>query len=313
MLGLFRSRLPIDRDEYDWLLAVFAWLVQKVDRDKAYREARTILPTVDFFPPSRIEGHARALELFGQVRAHAGMEGWPCELIAGEAERETRIAPGHALKHAYSPPGGTFGHDGTSFVITYNPSALARPADLVATFAHELSHYLIHADGSMPPGGAELEELATQSEGCVADERTDRLYVGEENVGVWRFDARASGPVAGTKIAAADGKTLTIDVEGVAIAAEGEGNGGYLLVSSQGDHAYAVYRLSDEAFVGRFRLTPGKYGSTEETDGIELVTGDFGPDYPGGLFIAQDGYNPPKAQNFKFAAWADIRAALKLD
>lgn len=37
MLGLFRSRLPIDRDEYDWLLAVFAWLVQTVDRDKAYR------------------------------------------------------------------------------------------------------------------------------------------------------------------------------------------------------------------------------------------------------------------------------------
>lgn len=156
-------------------------------------------------------------------------------------------------------------------------------------------------------------KLATQSEGCVADERTHRLYVGEEDVGVWRFDARADGPVAGTKIAAADTQRLVADVEGVAIAAEGDGNGGYLLVSSQGDHAYAVYRLSDERFVGRFRLTPGKFGSTEETDGIELITGDFGPDYPGGLFIAQDGYNPPKAQNFKFAAWADIKAALKLD
>ena len=161
MLGLFRSRLPIDRDEYDWLLAVFAWLVQTIDRDKAYREARTILPTIDFFPPSRLEGHARAVELFEQVRGHAGMEAWPCRLVAGEAERETRIAPGHALKHEYSAPGGTFGHDGSGYVITYNPSALARPADLVATFAHELSHYLIHADGSMPPGGAELEEHAT--------------------------------------------------------------------------------------------------------------------------------------------------------
>jgi len=161
MLGLFRSRLPIDRDEYDWLLAVFAWLVQRVDRDKAYRAARTILPSSDFFPPSRLEGHARAVELFEQVRAHAEMESWPCRLVAGEAERETRIAPGHALKHENSPPGGTFGHDGSDYVITYNPSAVARPADLVATFAHELSHYLIHADGSMPPGGAELEEHAT--------------------------------------------------------------------------------------------------------------------------------------------------------
>ena len=161
MLSLFRARLPIDRDEYDWLLAVFAWLIQTVDRDRAYREARTILPTDEFFPPSRLQGHDRAVELFDQVRGHAGMAGWACELVAGAAERETRIAPGHALKHDYSPPGGTFGHDGNGVVITYNPSALARPADLVATFAHELSHYLIHADGSMPPGGADLEEHAT--------------------------------------------------------------------------------------------------------------------------------------------------------
>ena len=168
--------------------------------------------------------------------------------------------------------------------------------------------------GAAPTGKiVRTMKLATQSEGCVTDERTNRLYVGEENAGVWRFDARAAGPIAGTKIAAADGQTLVIDAEGVAIAAEGGANGGYLLVSSQGDHAYAVYRLSDEAYVARFPITPGKFGSTEETDGIELITGDFGPDYPGGLFIAQDGYNPPRAQNFKFPAWADIKAALKLD
>lgn len=73
MLGLFRSRLPIDRDEYDWLLAVFAWLVQTVDRDQAYRAAHAILPTADFFPPSRLEGHARAVELSGRC---AHMQGW---------------------------------------------------------------------------------------------------------------------------------------------------------------------------------------------------------------------------------------------
>ena len=168
--------------------------------------------------------------------------------------------------------------------------------------------------GAAPTGKlVRTMKLATQSEGCVADERTHRLYVGEEAAGVWRFDARPDGPVAGTRIAAADGQQLVADVEGVAIAAEGEGDGGYLLVSSQGDHAYAVYRLSDEAFVGRFRIAPGRFGATEETDGIEVLTGDFGPDYPGGLFIAQDGYNPPRAQNFKFAAWADIKSALQLD
>ena len=54
-------------------------------------------------------------------------------------------------------------------------------------------------------------------------------------------------------------------------------------------------------------------GSTEETDGIDVVTGDFGSDFPGGLFVAQDGQNAPSAQNFKLAAWADIKAALGLE
>jgi 3-phytase len=169
--------------------------------------------------------------------------------------------------------------------------------------------------GAAPTGTVvRTMKLATQSEGCVVDERTRRLYVGEENAGVWRFDARADGPVAGTMLAAADGQKLVIDVEGVTLAPEGVGNGGYLIVSSQGDHAYSVYRLADDSYVGRFRIAAGStFGATEETDGIDFAPGDFGPNYPGGLFVAQDGYNPPKAQNFKYVAWADIKAALGIE
>lgn len=161
MLGLFRPKLPIDRTEFDWLIAVFAWLVQRIDRDGAWRDARLILPTRDFFPASDADGHDRAVELFEQVRAHAGMSAWPCHLIEGEEEREMHVSAGHLLKHDYHPPAGTFGSDGKDVFITYNPSSLDRPADLVATFAHELSHYLLHADGALPPGGEELEEHAT--------------------------------------------------------------------------------------------------------------------------------------------------------
>lgn len=154
--------------------------------------------------------------------------------------------------------------------------------------------------------------LATQSEGCVVDPRTHRLYVGEEAVGVWRVDARPDAPAAPVKIAAADGNQIVRDTEGVTIAPEGPGNGGYLILSSQGDNAYAVYRLSDERYMGRFRIAAGRFGATEETDGIDLAPGDFGPAYPGGLFVAQDGVNPPRAQNFKLVSWAEVKAALAL-
>lgn len=165
--------------------------------------------------------------------------------------------------------------------------------------------------GAMPKAEiVRTMKLATQSEGCVADPRTARLYVAEEDVGLWRFDARADGPVEPVKIAAADGKQIVADAEGVAIAQEGDG--GYLVVSSQGDNAYAVYRLADDSYVGRYRIAPGIFGATEETDGIEIATGDFGPAFPDGIMIAQDGVNPPRAQNFKLVRWGQIKAALGL-
>ncbi|MEO0698265.1 MAG: phytase, partial [Pseudomonadota bacterium] len=98
--------------------------------------------------------------------------------------------------------------------------------------------------------------------------------------------------------------------EGLALAPEGE-DGGYLVASSQGDNAYAVYRLPDMDPVGRFRIAAGAFGATEETDGIELDPRSFGPDFPAGLFIAQDGVNPPNAQNFKLVRWDEVLAALE--
>jgi 3-phytase len=167
--------------------------------------------------------------------------------------------------------------------------------------------------GAVPTGRiVRTMKLATQSEGCAADDRTGRLYVAEEDVGLWRFDAAPNGDTAAYKLAAADGAHIVADTEGVTIAAEGRGSGGYLLVSSQGDNAYAVFRLRDDAYVGRFRIGAGTYGATEETDGIDLAVGDFGPAYPRGLFVAQDGHNQPRAQNFKLVAWADIKRALGL-
>jgi 3-phytase len=155
-------------------------------------------------------------------------------------------------------------------------------------------------------------KLGTQSEGCAVDDRTGRLYVAEERVGLWRFDSRPDGSATPVKIAAADGRNLVADAEGVALAPSGE-RGGYLIVSSQGDNAYALYRLEDESYAGRFRIAAGGVGATEETDGIELALGDFGPSFPGGLFVAQDGMNAPAAQNFKLVAWAEIVAALGLE
>jgi 3-phytase len=151
-----------------------------------------------------------------------------------------------------------------------------------------------------------LAQLDSQPEGCVYDPRTRLLYVGEEMAGIWQLDV-----ATGTRdmVAAIDNRLLVADVEGLALAPEGS-DGGYLVASSQGDNAYAVYRLPEMTPLGRFRIGGNEVGSTEETDGIALKLGDFGADYPSGLFVAQDGDNRPEAQNFKLVSWGAILDAL---
>lgn len=153
-------------------------------------------------------------------------------------------------------------------------------------------------------------KFATQSEGCVVDDRTGILYVAEEDVGIWKVDLKPASLSAQAFAMVGPDKGLVDDVEGLALAPAGE-DGGFLVASSQGDNAYVLFDLATAAPRGRFRIAAGRFGATSDTDGIELALGDFGPAFPGGLFVAQDGDNAPAAQNFKLLGWDEIVQALQ--
>ncbi|HWV61639.1 MAG TPA: phytase, partial [Sphingopyxis sp.] len=175
---------------------------------------------------------------------------------------------------------------------------------------------LIVKDGTVRVGTLTIEgtpsfavqwehKIPTQSEGCVFD--GDTLYVGEEVGGIWELKPNGNSATA-RLVAPVDNQRLVADVEGLAtIDHKGQR---YLIASSQGDNAYAVFRLPGMDYVGRFAVAAGAFGATSETDGIEAVAGNFGPDYPDGLFLAQDGDNGALAQNFKLVRWDRIAAAL---
>jgi 3-phytase len=233
-------------------------------------------------------------------------------IIVAASDRNDPLA-GHIALYALdrttaklSPLGRVAGGAGEAYGICLYRDAAALYAFLVMKDG-TIRQIALDLTGASPAGRiVRTMKLGTQSEGCAVDPASARLYVAEEDVGLWRFDARPTGALDPVKVAPADGKAIVADAEGVAIA------DGYVVVSSQGDNAYAVYRLADESYAGRFRIGAGALGATEETDGIELAAGDFGPAYPDGLFIAQDGANPPRAQNFKLVRWGAIKAALGL-
>lgn len=168
--------------------------------------------------------------------------------------------------------------------------------------------------------GAELVReilVGSQAEGCAADDATGRLYVAEEDVGLWRYSAEPNGGSQRVKVdAVGKGGHLTDDAEGVTIF-YGAGDSGYLLVSSQGSNDYNVYhRQGDNAFIGKFAIATQPQGidGTSDTDGIDVTSTALGSTFPHGMFIAQDGENtaPDAPQNFKLVPWERIAKVLEL-
>ncbi len=219
-----------------------------------------------------------------------------------------RLDPaGPELVRLGTVPGGT----GEAYGICLAPAADGTVHAFSVLKEGRIEQVAIRYDGKSVSGKiVRSMSVPSQSEGCVVDARTGKLFVGEEDAGIWQFESAATAPSAGKVVASADGRRLVADVEGLTLASDGA-DGGYLIASSQGDNGYAVYRLPGMIYAGRFRIAQGKFGSVEDTDGIAVALGDFGPAFPGGLFVAQDGKNQPRAQNFKLLPWAAIKAAIE--
>lgn len=157
-----------------------------------------------------------------------------------------------------------------------------------------------------PDGVRDLED---HLEGCVADDGSARLYVGEENRGIWEYGAEP-GDLAGksdrTLVDSTEphGGHIAPQVEGLTIV-YGPGTSGFLIASSQGDHTYTVYRRErPHEFLRKVSVADGpKADGCQRTDGIDAVAAALGPAFPRGIFVCQDNTNTEPAegnQNFKY-------------
>lgn len=206
--------------------------------------------------------------------------------------------------------------DGTVSVLGSFPSILDEPygicmgslgGQIMVTVTHKTGDAVFYAL-SNPTTVADTYRLKfeTQLEGCVFDEPTNQVFVGEEGSGIWVTtfaDGKLSAPEAVDMIGSPSG--LVADVEGLSIYRRG--NDAYLVASSQGDNSYALYTLDDRNFVGRFRVAPGQFDGTEETDGLAASGATMGDLFPHGMLVVQDGIRPDGAfQNFKLIDWRDV-------
>lgn len=166
-----------------------------------------------------------------------------------------------------------------------------------------------------------VRELAfdSQTEGCVADDASATLFVGEEDVALWALPAESDGGDAKTAVDRVEANpAIKDDLEGMGLYDLGDGRG-YIVVSSQGNDTYAVYRREgNREYLGSFAVAgdPARgIDGISETDGLDVSSADLGPGLEHGAMVAQDGRNvmPVQNQNYKIVPWRAIADALGLE
>ncbi len=179
----------------------------------------------------------------------------------------------------------------------------------------------VGADGGLIATEERRFDVGSQTEGCVVDDQKGLLYIGEESVGVWRYDLDPTSTKPRSLIASAPSAMLQPDVEGITLLREGPKT--WLIVSSQGDSAFAIWRVDgpEPAYNGRFSVvSAGGVDGVTGTDGVAALGGVVGQ-YSEGLIVVQDDVDDVGEtstmnrvkQNFKLVDWRSVKAALKLE
>ena len=162
MLNFFKSKPLLSPSDIEFQLATFKWLLKNFGGDDFYKTTDLVLPSKEYFPSKVNSPEGVAAETFDAVKKHAGLENWTCKLVVQDEDANPIVAPSLAIQNAPTSPQGTFqATEQNEVIITYNPALTSQPIQLIATFAHELSHYLTATSKEQPPGGWENWEFAT--------------------------------------------------------------------------------------------------------------------------------------------------------
>lgn len=167
-------------------------------------------------------------------------------------------------------------------------------------------------------------QVGSRTEGMVCDDERGILYIGEENVGIWKYPAtpdvvwqpclRILVDLLGPRGYLSD--DFNHDIEGLALYSCSDGTG-YLIASCQGRGTFSVYRREGtNPFLGTFHIGANdakQIDAVGNTDGCEVCNASLGAAFPKGVFVAHDGSNKDgDPTNFKMVPWEAIATALRL-
>lgn len=192
ILDLFKTKPVVEDSVHNWITDTYAWAVTHFNGDFLKTDSQLILPSNTFYPGRVSSVHEMAERVFKQTVKYAGMENWPLKLVEPHYAVSTDIpklstsrllrGPSASITLADTnekPYGNSFeasyaGESVTSLnksnnkviEISYNPSQVNQPQDLVSSFAQILASLLVMHAPEPPPGGKDYVSQAVDLVAC---------------------------------------------------------------------------------------------------------------------------------------------------
>lgn len=171
LANLFKTSPLLDTATKNWILDTFAWALNEFDLNVFKQDSQLILPIHEFYPGKVNSIEEMAQSVFEHTLKYAGMQHWPIKLVRPDKYQPNtmpklnfidgmRGAQSQVINADYSEQASS------DILVSYNPSQINQPQDLVASFAQAFASILVGQRGVLPPGGEEFVPQAVDLLAC---------------------------------------------------------------------------------------------------------------------------------------------------
>lgn len=141
---LFNKRAVEDHIA-DWVEDRFAILLEHFSADKSVRATTLVLPGDEGLVLDAKTGEGRAKQAYFYTARHAGLAEWPVKLTCDGDDGPRDLGDGVIIPSSNTAAGSFAVSARGEVEIRFSRDLIDQPGRLIATFAHELAHLLLHA------------------------------------------------------------------------------------------------------------------------------------------------------------------------
>jgi len=155
MFGFLKPQPLLDETTITWLFDVQLWCLHNFNAEVFFDETILVTPSNDHFPGRETTLHGMNSLIFEQVKQHAGLSHWPCQLQE-QSSCSLDQPPKLSLQGALRGSQGvmqTSVPEAQQLPIQYAGSQLNNPEVLIASLTQQLAFYLASFAKQKPPGG----------------------------------------------------------------------------------------------------------------------------------------------------------------